>query len=167
MGRVTLRIDGQEIETWQGATILETALENKIYIPHLCYHRDLKPVGSCRVCLVELDNGQLVTSCRTPAKEGMVVETKSPEIDRVRRPIIEMIIANHHMDCKNCLKKGQCELQKIMAYMKIDKQKIRENMRLPGTVLPVDDSNPFFIRDHNKCVLCGICVRTCRELARV
>lgn len=167
MGRVALIIDGQEIQTWQGATILETALDNKIYIPHLCYHPDLKPAGSCRVCMVKLGNGQLVASCRTPVEEGMVVETKSPEIDGVRRPILEMIIANHHMDCKDCLKKGQCELQRIMAHMKIDKQKIRQNMRLPEKSVPVDETNPFFIRDHNKCILCGICVRTCQEIAKV
>lgn len=167
MGRVALTIDGQKIQTWQGATILETALDNKIYIPHLCYHPDLKPAGSCRVCMVKLGNGQLTASCRTPVQEGMVVETKSPEIDRVRRPIIEMIIANHHMDCRNCLKKGQCELQRIMAHMKIDKQKIGQNMRLPVTGVPVDETNPFFIRDHNKCILCGICVRTCQEIAKV
>jgi predicted molibdopterin-dependent oxidoreductase YjgC len=167
MGRLNLRMDGQNIQTWQGATILETALENKIYIPHLCYHPDLKPEGSCRLCLVELDDGQFVTSCRTAVKEGMSIETKSLEIDRVRRPIVEMIIANHHMDCRNCLKKGQCELQKIMAYMKIDKKKIQQDMRLQSTDLPIDESNPFFIRDHNKCTLCGICVRTCREIAKV
>jgi len=167
MGRLTLTIDGKQLQTWQGATILETALENKIYIPHLCHHPDLKPEGPCRVCLVELDNGQFVASCRTRVKEGMNVETKSLAIDKVRRPIVEMIIANHHMDCKNCLKKGQCELQKIMAFMKIDKKKILQNMRQKGTDLPVDDSNPFFIRDHNKCILCGICVRTCQEIAKV
>ncbi len=167
MARISLTINGQKIQTWQGATILEAALENRIYIPHLCYHPDLKPQGACRVCLVELDNGQFVASCRTPAKEGMALETNSPELDRVRRPIIEMIIANHHLDCRNCLKKGQCQLQKIMAYMKIDKQKIQKNMRLPVSGLPIDDSNPFFIRDHNKCILCGICVRTCREITKV
>jgi formate dehydrogenase (NADP+) alpha subunit len=167
MGRITLKIDSQEIQTWHGATILEAALENKIYIPHLCYHPDLKPAGACRVCIVELDNGHSVASCRTPVREGMVIKTNSPEIDKVRRPVIEMIIANHHMDCKSCLKKGQCALQKIMAYMKIDKQRIQKNMRLPVTGLPVDDSNPFFVRDHNKCILCGICVRTCREIAKV
>lgn len=167
MERVALIIDGQEIRTRRGATILETALENKIYIPHLCYHPDLKPAGACRVCLVELDSGKIVTSCRTPVREGMVVKTKGPELDNVRRPVIEMIVANHHMDCRNCLKKGQCALQKITAYMKIDKKGIRQDLRLPVTGLPVDDSNPFFIRDHNKCVLCGICVRTCHEIAKV
>jgi formate dehydrogenase alpha subunit len=77
-----------------------------------------------------------------------------------------MIIANHHMDCKNCAKKGQCELQRIRAYMKIDKKSI-ERLRLPQEELPKDLSNPFFERDHNKCVLCGICVRTCQEIQKV
>lgn len=167
METISIRIDDQDILAQKGATILEVALANKIYIPHLCYHPDLKPAGSCRVCLVELENGQLVTSCRTPVKDGMIIKTSSPEIDKVRRPVVEMIIANHHMDCKNCAKKGQCGLQRIMAYMKIDKKRIQQTLRLPEVELPLDESNPFFIRDHNKCVLCGICVRTCQEIARV
>lgn len=127
METISIRIDDQDIIAQKGSTILETALANKIYIPHLCHHPDLKPAGACRVCLVELDNGQLVTSCRAPVKEGMIVKTKSPGVDKARRPILEMIIANHHMDCKNCLKKGQCELQRIMAFMKIDKKGFRKN----------------------------------------
>jgi formate dehydrogenase (NADP+) alpha subunit len=166
MEQLSVNIDGQYIVARKGAAILEVALANNIYIPHLCYHPDLKPAGSCRVCLVELDKGQLVTSCRTPAKDGMIIKTNSPEIDKVRRPVIEMIIANHHMDCKNCAKKGQCELQRIRAYMKIDKKSI-ERLRLPQEELPKDLSNPFFERDHNKCVLCGICVRTCQEIQKV
>src|SRR4030042_451150 len=166
MEQLSVNIDGQYIVAREGATILEVALANNIYIPHLCYHPDLKPAGSCRVCLVELDKCQLVTSCRTPVKDGMIIKTNSPEIDKVRRPVIEMIIANHHMDCKNCAKKGQCELQRIRAYMKIDKKSI-ERLRLPQEELPKDLSNPFFERDHNKCVLCGICVRTCQEIQKV
>ncbi len=166
MEKIAIRIDDQDILAQKGSTILEAVLVNKIYIPHLCYHPDLKPAGSCRVCLVELDNGQLVTSCRTPIKEGMVIHTKSSLVERVRRPIVEMIIANHHMDCRNCAKKGQCELQRIRAYMKIDKKSV-QRLRLPKEELPTDDSNPFFLRDHNKCVLCGICVRTCQEIQMV
>ncbi len=166
MEKISIRIDDKDILTPKGATIIEAALANNIYIPHLCYHPDLKPAGSCRVCLVELDDGKLASSCRTPVKDGMVIKTKSPKLDKVRRPIIEMIMANHHMDCRNCLKKGRCVLQRIRAYMKIDKKSI-ERLRLPKEELPVDDSNPFFIRDHNKCVLCGICVRTCQEIQRL
>ena len=167
MEKFSIKIDDQDILAQKGSTILETALANKIYIPHLCYHPDLKPAGSCRLCLVEMDDGKLVTSCRTPVKDGLVVNTKTSEVDKVRRPVVQMIIANHHMDCKNCPKKGQCELQRIMGYMKIDKKRLQENLRLPKGELRPDDSNPFFIRDHNKCVLCGICVRTCREIQKV
>jgi len=163
MEQLSVNIDGQYIVARKGSTVLEVALANNIYIPHLCYHPDLKPAGSCRLCLIELDNGQLVTSCRTPVRDGMIIRTNSPEVDRVRRPVIEMVIANHHMDCKNCLKKGNCVLQRIMAFMKIDKNKVRR-LRMPEEELPIDDSNPFFLRDHNKCVLCGICVRTCQEI---
>jgi len=166
MEQISVNIDGQYIVARKGSTILDVALANNIYIPHLCYHPDLKPAGSCRLCLIELDNGQLVTSCRTPVQDGMIIKTSSPEIDKVRRPVIEMIIANHHMDCKNCLKKGNCVLQRIMGFMKIDKKKV-QRLRMPVDELPLDDSNPFFVRDHNKCVLCGICVRTCQEIAMV
>jgi formate dehydrogenase alpha subunit len=166
IGKISIRIDDQDIEAQKGASLLETALAHGIYIPHFCYHPELKPSGSCRLCIVEMNNGKLVTSCRTTVKEGMVVRTKSKELDRLRRPIVEMIIANHHMDCRNCGKKGKCGLQKIRAYMKIDKKRI-QRLRLPQVELPSDDSNPFFVRDHNKCVLCGICVRTCQEIAKV
>ncbi|MEW6570451.1 MAG: molybdopterin-dependent oxidoreductase [Nitrospirota bacterium] len=163
MQTVSIKMDGQDFAVPKGTTILEAALANRIYIPHLCYHPDLKPAGSCRVCLVEIENGQLVTSCRTPVNDGMVIKTKSPDLDKVRRPIVEMIIASHHMDCKNCAKKGKCELQRIRAFMKIDKKNV-ERLRQPRYELPLDESNPFFVRDHNKCVLCGICVRTCQEV---
>lgn len=163
MEKISIIIDDKNVIATRGSTILETALLNKIYIPHLCYHPDLKPAGSCRLCLVELDNGHVVTSCRTKVKEGMRVKTNTDLIDKIRRPIVEMIVANHHMDCKNCPKKGQCQLQRIMAFMKIDKNRVRR-LRLPDKEIPIDDSNPFFYRDHNKCVLCGICVRTCQEI---
>jgi NADH dehydrogenase/NADH:ubiquinone oxidoreductase subunit G len=98
METISITIDDQHITAQKDATILETALANNIYIPHLCYHPDLKPAGSCRLCLVEMDDGRLVTSCRIPVKEGMVLKTNSPAVDKVRRPLVEMILANHHMD---------------------------------------------------------------------
>lgn len=163
MAKVNIEIGGNKILIEEGTSILEAALNNKIFIPHLCHHPDLKPTGSCRLCLVEINGGQIVTSCRTKVKEGMSIKTNTNVIDKIRRPIVEMIIANHHMDCKNCLKKGQCQLQRIMGFMKIDKTRIKR-LRLPEKEIPIDPSNPFFYRDHNKCVLCGICVRTCQEI---
>lgn len=166
MEKISIRIDDQDVLAQKGTTILEVALANKIYIPHLCYHPDLKPAGSCRLCIVEDGGGSFLTSCRTPVKQGMAVKTRSPEVNRVRRPIVEMLIANHHMDCRNCDKKGRCELQRIRAYMRIDKKQV-QRLRLPEEELPQDTSNPFFYLDHNKCVLCGICVRTCEEIEKV
>ena len=167
METLSITIDDQNIKAKKDSTILETALANNIYIPHLCYHPDLSPAGSCRLCLVEMDDGKLVTSCRIPVKEGMVIKTNSHAVNKVRRPLVEMIMANHHMDCRNCAKKGQCQLQKIRAFMKIDKGEIQQKLRFPEKEIALDISNPFFTRDHNKCVLCGICVRTCQEIQKV
>jgi formate dehydrogenase major subunit len=166
MGKIPIKIDDQKILSLKGATVLEVALANNIYIPHLCYHPDLKPAGICRLCLVELEDGKLVPSCKTYVEEEMVVKTKSPKLDNVRRPIVEMLIANHHMDCRGCPKIGRCELQRIKAFMRIDKKSI-QRLRLPEEELPPDTSNPFFERDLNKCILCGICVRTCQEIQKV
>lgn len=166
MENISVRIDDQEILAQEGTTVLKVALSNNIYIPHLCYHPDLKPAGNCRLCLVETEEGKFVLSCKTPVSEGMVIKTKSPKLDSVRRPIVEMLIANNHMDCRNCAKKSRCELQRVRAYMRIDKKSL-QRMRLPETELPADLSNPFFERNPNKCVLCGICVRTCQEIVKV
>ena len=166
MEKVSIRIDERNILAQKDATVLEVALENNIYIPHLCYHPDLKPAGNCRLCLVETEDSKLVTSCRTSVSEGMVIKTRSPKLDSVRRPIVEMLLANNHLDCRNCAKKGRCELQRIRGYMRIDKKSL-QRLRLPKEELPSDVSNPFFERNPNKCVLCGICVRTCQEIQKI
>lgn len=166
MEKVLIRIDDKDIVVSKDVTILQAALANNIYIPHLCYHPDLKPAGICRVCLVELEDGRFVPSCRTTVEEGMIIKTKGARLDSIRRPIVEMLIANHHINCRGCPKTGRCQLQKIKAFMRIDKKSI-QRLRLPEEKLPPDSSNPFFERDFNKCVLCGICVRTCQEIEKV
>ena len=159
MDKVTLTIDDVEVVTDKGTTILQAALQNDIYIPHLCHHPDLKPSGVCRLCIVEVD-GETALSCRTPVIEGLSVKTRTPEIDKVRRANIEILVANHHVTCKGCAGTGHCALQKIMAYIRIDRKRVRR-LRLPKEELPTDTLNPFFDYDPNKCVLCGICVHTC------
>jgi len=159
MDKVTLTIDDVEVVTDKGTTILQAALQNDIYIPHLCHHPDLKPSGVCRLCIVEVD-GETALSCRTPVIEGLSVKTRTPEIDKMRRANIEILVANHHVTCKGCAGTGHCALQKIMAYIRIDRKRVRR-LRLPKEELPTDTLNPFFDYDPNKCVLCGICVHTC------
>lgn len=111
-------------------------------------------------------DGQLVTSCRTAVEQGMVVKTKSAEVDKVRRVIVELLIANHHIDCRNCPSSGRCELQRIMAYLRVSVKRIRP-LKWVKEELPRDTSNPVFDYDPNKCVLCGICVRTCEDVQDV
>ena len=166
MDNIRLTIDHVEIVAEKGTTLLEAALDNGIYIPHLCYHRDLEPVGVCRLCMVEIEGRGLTISCREPVAEGLIVKTETPEVDKVRRVAMELLIANHHVDCLVCAQNDQCAIQRIAAYVGIENERL-EQLRAPAEKVPVDDSNPFFHRDPNRCVLCGICVRTCSELQRV
>jgi len=166
MDKITLTIDDLQITAGKGMTVLEAALENDIYIPHLCYHPDLEPVGVCRLCMVEIEGRGLTISCRAPVEQGLVVKTESPEIDMVRRVAVELLIVNHHADCLACTENNQCELQRLAAYVGIRSERL-ERLRRPEGTVPIDTSNPFFDRDPNKCVLCGICVRTCEELQGV
>ncbi|MHC4123451.1 MAG: formate dehydrogenase subunit alpha [Planctomycetota bacterium] len=166
MDKVTLTIDGLEVTADEDMTVLEAALKNGIYIPHLCYHPDLKSAGVCRLCMVEIDGRGLTISCQTLVEEEMVVRTESPQINKVRKIAAELLIINHHTDCLACAKNTQCKLQEIANYIGIEEEHL-EYLRQPTKVFPIDSSNPFFIRDPNKCILCGICVRTCEEIQAV
>ncbi len=166
MGKVSLTIDGLEVVTDNGASVLEAALQNNIYIPHLCYYPDLEARGACRLCIVEIGGGELVASCRVPAESGMVVKTKSPQIDKVIRPVVELLIADHHASCAGCPSGGHCELQRIMAHLRVDRRRVRR-LRLPREETPLDTSNPVFDYDADRCVLCGLCVQTCEAIHKV
>jgi formate dehydrogenase alpha subunit len=162
MGKLKLNIDGFELTAEDGATVLEAALANDIYIPHLCHHPDLKPVGACRLCGVEVD-GRTTMSCMLPAAEGMSVRTETPEISEARRVTVELLIATHHMECLTCGVGSQCELLRIADHVGVDRERLQRSPR-PAELMPIDDSNPFFRFDPNKCVVCGICIRTCDEI---
>jgi formate dehydrogenase major subunit len=167
MNTITLTIDGVAVTAKRGMTILEAAKSAGIYIPTLCYDPDLKPSGVCRICIVEVGKrGGLLPACRTPAEEGMVVTTDSPEVEKIRRLVVELIVVNHPVDCMVCSKSGQCELQKIVAYLGIEEKEL-QRLRRATTSIPIDTSNPFFDRDLNKCVFCTRCVRVCQELVGV
>lgn len=164
---INLNIDGRQIQVEKGKTVLEAALENDIYIPNLCHHPDLVPSGNCRMCVVEIEGrrGQTI-SCTTPAEEGMRVTTESEEIATIRQTTLEMIHANHTQDCTNCASNSSCGLQQVTAYVGVNEERLA-SLRRTRPIFEEDDSNPFFILDHNKCIMCGICVRTCDEVAGV
>ncbi len=158
-----LTIDGQTVVAEEGMTILDAALASNIYIPHLCNHPDLTPVGACRMCGVEVDGGRMVMSCMTPAKANIDVVTDSPDIEKSRKVTMKLMIMDHNMDCLACEAAEKCDLLRVASYLGIQPDQL-ENMRPLGRDLPLDTSNPFFQFDANKCILCGICVRTCEEI---
>ena len=163
---ISFTIDGKDVVGYESQTILHVAEENGIYIPHLCDHKDLTPVGHCRLCLVEVDGRRLSISCKTQIREGMSVRTENPEIIKTRKITLELIVANHPRDCLTCVKDSECQLQDVSNYIGIDEEQLaRLRPNIPD--IPIDTSNPFFDRDLEKCILCGICVRTCEEVIGV
>lgn len=166
MREVNLTIDGMEVAAAHGMTILEAAIQNGIYIPHLCYHPELEPAGACRLCTVEIGEREFVPACLTPVEPGIVVSSRSSEVYRVVRPVVELLIADHHASCKRCPASGHCALQKVMAHLRIDRGRVR-HLIPPQDEAPIEDYNSCFDYDPNRCVLCSICVRTCEATHKV
>lgn len=159
---VRLTIDGQKIEARQGTTILEAATENGIRIPTLCHHPALSNWGGCRICVVEVDGSpRLVASCVMPVRDGMEVVTRNERILESRRTILEFLLAERNHYCMFCAQSGDCELQSLAYELGIDHIRVPLSFRM----YPVDASNPHMVLDHNRCILCGRCVRACKELA--
>ncbi|MBN1176860.1 MAG: (2Fe-2S)-binding protein [Dehalococcoidales bacterium] len=163
MKPVTLTIDGKKITANAGEKLLWVALENDIYIPNLCAIKERpEPHASCRLCFVEIEGMKgPVTACTTDVSEGMVVNTKGEKALSLARAGFELLMASHTLDCAHCSANGKCELQKIAKHLKASLKTKR--LRLLLRDLPVDDSNPLFTYDPNKCVLCGRCVWVCRQ----
>ncbi len=166
MGKITIKINDKEIVCDEGKTILEVARENDIYIPTLCYHEGLEPYGGCRLCLVEVKgNPKLLASCSTPVVDGMEVFTETDRIKESRRFILDLLMTERNHFCMFCEKSGpydttDCELEKA-AY----------EVGLDHFIFPVyekgykvDASSPDLVIDHNRCILCGRCVRVCDEI---
>ncbi len=166
MEEVKLTIDGMQVTAEKHMTVLEAALSNGIYIPNLCYHPDLEPVGICRLCMVEINGKRLDVACKTPVEHGMTIRTETPEVNKIRKIACELLLINHPAECVTCSANQKCELQKIAHYIGVDEERINR-LRKHVKTLPVDTSNPYFIYDPNKCVLCGICIRTCDEIVGV
>lgn len=161
MSAIKLTIDGREVEVAPGTTILQAAREAGIDIPTFCHDPDLSPAGACRICVVEVERARaLIASCSTPVAPGMVVHTESKRVIQARKVILRLILANHPLDCMTCEKTGQCKLQDYCYRYGIPASDFAGEVKQ----LPLDDSNPFFIRDMNKCILCGRCVGKCQEV---
>ncbi len=154
-------IDGKTIEAKASQTILEAALENNIYIPHLCYHPDLEAKGGCRLCSVEVDGIQgAVASCMTKVEEGMNVHIYGEIAEEVRKTSMELLLATHTPDCTGCPKYGICELQSLYQYLGVTPERWRKKVKAFGT----DDTNPLIVHNFTRCIRCGRCIRACQDL---
>ena len=157
---VTLTIDGQSVTVPAGSTIWEAARKVSINIPILCHHFDVEPFAGCRVCVVEVQGMRaMAAACACPVNEGMVVQTNTAKVREARRLVVELLLASHPKDCLTCDRSQNCELQALAADLGIKEVRFK-NIK---PELPLDDNNPSLVRDPNKCVLCGRCVRVCTE----
>ena len=189
MEKITLTINGQEIQANRGMTVLEAARSADIYIPTLCHFPDLEPYGGCRLCIVEIENMRgLPTACTTPVTEGMVVTTESEAVNETRRMALEFILSTHPCECLECHRRERCgpydiclrhvavtdrcvvcpsndncELQQVVDYLGVHELRVARDT----TPRVVDNSNPFFDLDRNRCILCARCVRACQEITGV
>ncbi|RKY01828.1 MAG: formate dehydrogenase subunit alpha, partial [Spirochaetes bacterium] len=160
--KIKVTIDGRELEATPGETILEVCKRNNIHIPTLCYHPKLSIVGACRVCVVEMKGARaLVTACSTPVeRDGTVIFTNNERVKNARRLVVELLLASGNHNCLTCEANGNCELQNLVYELGIEQPRFEPDP--PG--YEIETSNPFIIRDLNKCILCGRCVRGCNEL---
>ena len=165
MDTIKLNIDGREVQTENGKTVLQAALEGGIYIPHLCYHPDLTAVGVCRLCIVEIEGKEgLPPSCMTPVAGGMVVKTKTPQIDQMRLLAMELMLSRHPADCSRCGQYLNCELQSVKQYLGTSEELSVRRRQKP---FATNTGNPLFVHDFVRCILCGRCVRACHDLRGV
>jgi NADH-quinone oxidoreductase subunit G len=161
---IELTIDGQKIQTPKGTLIIDAAKSAGIRIPHYCFHPGLAVVGSCRMCLVEIEkNPKLQPSCATPVMEGMIVRTQTPETLRNRRFVLEFLLSNHPLDCPVCDQAGECELQNYYMDHGLYDPRFDENKTKRKKARPI---GPHIVLDQERCILCTRCVRFTREVSK-
>ena len=160
MDTIKLTIDGIEVEVAKGTTVLEAARLAGIEIPTLCFLKEINEIGACRICVVELGNGRIVTSCVYPAEDGMVVYTKSPRIMEYRKKTIQLLLSNHNRSCLSCVRSGNCELQQLSRELGVDDEAFYDGVKTPARY---DATAPHLIRDNSKCILCRRCIAVCEK----
>jgi len=161
---INLNVNSKSVSVPEGATILDAAKKLNIYIPTLCYLEDMHKIGSCRICVVEVDGAKtLQASCVTPATEGMVVKTTTARVREARKIMYELVLSDHPKDCLSCARNQSCELQAIGEIIQADESSYEGEKSKEY----VDDSSPSIVRDAAKCILCRRCVTVCNEIQGV
>ena len=167
MGNVTLSVNGVQITAEAGQSVLDAALNAGIYIPHLCSHPDLPAAGGCKLCVVEIaGQDKPVCSCTTEVEEGMAVTTKSEQLDHLRKVALELIMAGHPHDCTGCKAFGDCELQAMWQYLGVLHTRMADTYAEKKTNR-ISTGNTIVIRENERCIQCGRCVRVCNNVRGV
>ena len=159
----TITINGKKYTFTDEKNVLTIIRKAGIDLPTLCYHSDLSTFGACRLCTVENDRGQCFASCSEEPRDGMVIYTHTERLRRHRKLIIELLLAAHCRDCTTCMKSGECVLQDLAHKMGVREVRFEDYKEFR----PIDYSSPSIVRDPNKCILCGNCVRVCSEIQGV
>jgi NADH-quinone oxidoreductase subunit G len=158
--KLKLTIDHMEVPIDGERNLLDVARKAGIEIPTFCYHSDLSIYGACRLCLVDVEGRGVVASCSTPPEAGMKVRTHTEEIRQMRRIAMELMLANHEQACPTCPKSTSCRLQELARRLGVDHVRFKATHKPQ----PIDRSSWSLVRDPNKCILCGDCVRACEEI---
>ncbi len=160
---VTLTIDNWEIQAEEGISVLQAALDCEIYIPHLCWLREMTdPPASCRLCLVEISGrNRPVTACTTPVEEGLEVFTDTETVRELQRTALKLLLSVHDVNCGNCPANRQCELQDLAKFLKVKLKP--KDIPVIKPAREIDHTHPLIVYNPNRCVLCGRCIYTCRE----
>src|SRR4030042_4101447 len=162
MSEIKFSLNGKAAIADEGMTILEAAKANGVSVPHLCHASYLAPTGACRICVVEVEGARaLMPSCTVKVAPDMKVVTDSERVLRARRLVLDLLLSAHPLDCMTCQEAGTCKLQKYCYEMGVKETRFKDVQKYD---YPVYKDNPFYIRDYNKCILCGRCVRTCAEI---
>ena len=167
MATVTLTIDGRPVTVEKGKTVLQAAIESGISVPYYCYHPGIGIDGSCRVCIVKIEKmPKLQTSCSTVCVDGMVVSTRTPDVEAARAGVFEFLLVNHPLDCPVCDKGGECPLQDFSYTWGPDQSRMDFPRRVfDGDGVKADvDFGPTLMLNRNRCILCTRCVRFMREV---
>ena len=160
MAKGTMIIDGQRVSFDGEKNVLSVIRKAGIEMPTFCYYSDLSVYGACRMCVVEDERGKIDSSCSMEPRDGMVIKTNSARLLKHRRMILELLLASHNCNCTTCEKSGQCHLQSLAQQFGVRRVRFgdtREHYEM-------DTSSPAIVRDPNKCILCGDCVRVCEEM---
>jgi NADH dehydrogenase/NADH:ubiquinone oxidoreductase subunit G len=164
MGEIQVVINGKEVRSQEDLTILQVAQQIGVEIPTLCFSLDLKPTGTCRICVVEVEGSRtLVGACHTPIAPGMIIHTNSPKVLAARRAIVELLQAAHDSVCVTDPTCQLCELHKLCSDLQVRPAGFRVRQRRS---YPVEENNPYVRRDMSKCILCRRCIQACTEIAK-